>query len=372
MSLPCKRLRVVFTGVVLCLGLQAAHADKLDEDLQTVWESLWDQRGTPRQVVRWERPIAYRIFGHEADHHAAHIRAALTAAADVVHRQIQDVSAQPDAGSTAMLHLEVVKDSALADNQPCVTSPQKWANGAFDKVHVFMRADNTWRCAFHEVMHAMGIPGHPSGKTVLSYFPYRRDVLMSLDQLMLTAWYSADMPRSATPLEALAVMSGLVARQSDLGLTLEEAQGRAKLFNEHQLKDMEALASGQGEVPAIVRRSGKASEEFIGKARPAMAYFVGLAYLRGVITPKNTAAATPWFQQGAVKGHSGAQVLLARALIQGNGVVADPAAAHGWLTLASRGGNPVATAELEKLEKTLTPDLLAQTRAQPLPTVTPP
>lgn len=221
------------------------------------------------------------------------------------------------------------------------------------------------------MMHAMGILGHPSGRTVLSYFPYRRDVFMALDQLMLTAWYAPDMARNATPLEALVVLGRAVAGQPDLALAPGEAGSRADAFNQRALAQLEALASGQGEVPAIVRRSGKASDNYIDKARPMVAFFVGLAYFRGVIARGNPAASTPWFKRGAEQGYFPAQLMWASALIDGTGVEVDRPAGHAWLTLAAKTGIPSIVNLLALVETKMSPEELVKARALPAPTVNP-
>ena len=142
-----------------------------------------------------------------------------------------------------------------------------FGRGAYRRGEVGRDARQAFNLKRPRSMHAMGIPGHPSGKTVLSYFPYRSDVLMDLDRLMLGAWYSPEMRPGATPLEALAVLSEAVARQADLGVPAEEAAERTKAFNQRKFAQMEAFANGQGEVPDIVLRSGKASQEYMHTTR---------------------------------------------------------------------------------------------------------
>ena len=360
---------LVVAAMLACPGI--GRADTLDDSLQTVWESLWDQGGTARQVLRWKSPVTYRIFGPDSARHADHLRAALLAAQQATGVVMVDVSGQADAESAASLELEVVSDKALADNAPCITETRQIRNWLLEKVRMRMRSSDTWRCAFHEVMHAMGIPGHPSGKTVLSYFPYRNDVLMDLDRLMLAAWYSPRLTPGATPLEALVVMSAAVARQPELGLPAETARERASAFNRARLNDMEALASGRGEIPAIVLRSGRASASNTALMQGFYAWYVGVAYLRGAIADRDPVAATMWFERGAQKGFSPAQVMWARALRDGSGVSADPVSAHGWFALAAKQGHPLAVTELARLEQALDADQLAQARSRPLPQTPP-
>jgi hypothetical protein len=362
-----RRIHVLICGLFLGLSQTVAHADKLDDNLQSVWESLWDQRGTPYQMIRWDRAVSYRIHGPDSERHAEHIKTALKTAADIAGLQFNDVSGQADAETSAMLDIEVVQNTALQDNEPCVTRFAKWSNWAFEKVQVKMRSKDAWRCAFHEAMHVMGIAGHPSGKTVLSYFAHRTDSLMDLDRLMLKAWYSPELARGATPLEILPVLSQAVAQQPGLGLSPEEAHSRARSFNQRKLLEMQALATGQGEVPNIVIRSGKADQDFILKAQPSAAFFVGVAYRQGIIVPPSDAEATAWFKRAAQRGHSGAQVMYARALIRGIGTEADRVTAHAWLSLATKGGNSVAGTELVRLEEVLKPEDLGKARSQAAP-----
>jgi hypothetical protein len=348
----------------LLLCTTFARADKLDDDLQTVWESLWDQRGTAQRIIRWDREIRYRIFGPDAARHREHAIKALDAAAQATGLQMVNVTDEPDAEKTAMLELEVVKDSELRDNEPCATYFTQTSSWALGKVKIKMRSRDAWRCTFHEVMHAMGVRGHPSGKTVLSYFPYQRDTFMELDKLMLRTMYSPTMPRGATPFEALLVLSEAVAQQTDLGLPASEAQTRVNAFNLATVKGMEALASGTGEIPMIVKRSGKASSEHMINAQREVGYFLGLAYLRGTIVGKSETVSSQWFKRAAEQGQTAAQVMLGRALVKGAGLEMDQQAAYVWFSQAKRGGNSVVQNDLAQLEKVMSPEDLEKARAR--------
>lgn len=362
--MTAKRSLATALLLPLLLCTAPAWADKLDDDLQTVWESLWDQRGTTLWVVRWDREIRYRIYGPDSARHREHAIKALDDAAQATGLQVINVSDEPDAEKTAMLELEVVKDFELQDNEPCMTAITGLSNWAFLKVKIRMRSRDAWRCTYHEVMHAMGIRGHPSGKTVLSYFPYKRDSFMDLDRLMLRAWYSPAMRRGATPFEALVVLSEAVAQQTDLGVTTSEAQTRAKAFTLATVKEMEALASGNGEVPAIVKRSGRASSEHMNNARREAGYFLGMAYLRGTIVDKSEAVSSRWFKHAAEQGHTAAQVMWGRALVKGAGVEVDQQAAYAWFLQAKRGGNSAAQNDMAQLEKVMSPEDLEKARAR--------
>ena len=363
-----RRINWALLAVLLCLMSNLAHADKLDDNLQTVWESLWDQRGTPRNLVRWNKALTYTINGHEADRHRTHIQKAMREAAQWTKLETTEVSTESSINDAAMLTFEVVKNDALEDTMPCVTT-SKWANGALTSVVVKMQSKSAWGCTFHEVMHAMGIAGHPSGKTVLSYFPYRRDEFMPLDQLMLKAWYEPSMAKGATPLEALVILTNAVSKQTDLEISPDQALERTRAFNLRAVEQVKALALGKGEVPSIIQRSGRASTQHIDAARPLVAYFVALAYLRGTIVARDTATANNWFKVSAQYGYSAGQVMWARALIKGDGIDFDRNAAHGWLSLAAKSNNSVARTELDALETSMSPEQLDAARMAPAPTV---
>lgn len=138
-------------------------------------------------------------------------------------------------------------------------------------------------------------------------------------------------------------------------------------FNQRMLLQLQAMGTGQGEVPTIVLRSGNASQDFINRSQPVAAYFVGLAYLKGFTISKHAAASVLWFERAAKKGHSPGQVRLARALRSGLGTDTNLLAANAWLTAAAKIGNAVARTELAALEKIMNPQELEQAKGQPLP-----
>ena len=133
-----------------------------------------------------------------------------------------------------------------------------------------MRSKDAWRCAHHEAMHVMGVRGHPSGHTVLSYFPVKV---------------------AAQPEPALA----LPVRDQFFSTTVQR---------------MNAYARGQGDVPAAVRRSGKATEEGVRWGRAEMSYFLAVAYLQGATVSADRKQAIQWIERAASAGNPTAQARL--------------------------------------------------------------
>ena len=294
----------------LCLAAlmpTAALADEFERGLATLWEVLWHQSGTPTRVVRWENDIRVRIGGVNA---AAHRENTLRALRDVTAEagvKLIDVSALPEAEQQANLTVEITADNQLEDNQPCVTYLDFRTETRIESATVQMRSKDAWRCAYHEAMHVMGVRGHPAGQTVLSYFPWKIDGLLPLDRVMLRAWYSNRMAAGMTPFEALPVLADeLVATAAD-----KQAAGRARdQFFASTVQQMHAYASGQGDIPVVVKRSGKATPDGIRFGRGEMSYFLGIAYLEGTTVPRDATQAVQWLERAATMGNRGAQVKL--------------------------------------------------------------
>jgi hypothetical protein len=308
-----------------------ARADRLDDDLTSLWESMWDQRGEPQRLTRWNEPLRFRVGGPQGARHRAAIAAAVVKAAQAAELQASEVTLPPagsNAKDTTNLALLVYDDDDLDDNTPCDAQLQH-IDLSLSYVRVRMRTSQVWDCVNHELMHAMGVPGHPSGKTVLSYFPWRQDQLLDLDRLLLTVWYDRALHSGATPFEILWIGGQQVAKQSAIDMPAEQAEQRRRANFAARLHEMEGFALGQGDAPTIVKRSGRASPGHIEDARQWMAYYVGLSYRNAV------------------------------------GVVADSVEAHRWLAKAARAGNTTpAPRELEQLETTMDTALLAKARAQ--------
>src|SRR6185369_10659441 len=230
----------------------SAMADEVDQGLSTLWEVLWHQSGTPTRIVRWETDLKVRFTGINLNAHRDHMMQALRAVTSEAGVKVTDVTGTPDEAG-ANVNVEVLSDSGLEDNQPCVTFLDFKTETRIDSAMVQMRDRDAWRCAYHESMHVMGVRGHPAGQTVLSYFPTRVDGLMPLDKAMLRAWYSPRMRGGMTPFEVLPVLADeLVGTMPDKD---RAAQARDRFFGK-TIEQMQAFADGKGDVPMIVKRSG--------------------------------------------------------------------------------------------------------------------
>ncbi len=285
----------------------AQATDEFESGMNTMWEVLWHQSGTPTRLVRWEQDIKVRIFGVNLAAHKQHTLQALRDVAAESGIRVIDVSDRRDAAQTANVSIEITPNNMLEDNQPCVTFLNFQTETRIDSAAMQMRSRDAWRCAYHEAMHVMGVRGHPAGKTVLSYFPSQVDGLLPLDKAMLHAWYSPRMRGGMTPFEALPVLA------DELVATMPEpekaAQARDRFFA-RTIDQMQAFADGNGDVPMIVKRSGKSTTDGIRFGRMEMSYFLGVAYLEGVTVPQDPEQAVKWLQRAATLGSRTAQVRL--------------------------------------------------------------
>ncbi|HSW18627.1 MAG TPA: hypothetical protein VLJ86_15510 [Ramlibacter sp.] len=295
---------LLLAAAFIAPGIARAN-EEIEQGLGTLWEVLWHQSGTATRVVRWEGDIRLRIAGVNVAAHRDNVLTALRAVTQEAGLKLIDVSDRP--GETANVTVEITPDNALEDNQPCVTTLDFRTETRIETAAVQMRGSEVWRCAHHEAMHVMGVRGHPGGKTVLSYFPVRVDALLPLDKVMLRAWYSPRMRGGMTPFEALPILADeLVASQATPADKAAATQLRDQFFA-MTVEQMHAYAGGRGDIPAIVRRSGKSTEEGVRAGRSEMSYFLGIAYLEGATVPADRGQAIRWLERAASAGNQRAQ-----------------------------------------------------------------
>lgn len=287
-----------------------AQSDEFEQGIGTMWEVLWHQSGTPTRLVRWEQDIRVRVHGVNMRTHKEHALQAMRDVAAEAGVRVIDVSDRPDASAIANLSIEITPDNMLEENQPCVTYLNFLTETRIESAAVQMRNRDAWRCAYHEAMHVMGVRGHPAGKTVLSYFPTKVDGLLPLDRVMLRAWYSPAMKGGMTPFEALPVMAEELVQSMPDKVAATQAR---EAFLQRTVAQMQEFANGSGDVPVIVKRSGKATEQGIRFGRMEMSYFLGVAYLEGVSVQPDALQAVHWLQRAATLGSRTAQAKLGAA-----------------------------------------------------------
>jgi hypothetical protein len=352
----------------LTIGFSSVALSKdYEDEFDTLWESLWSQGGSPQEVVRWPLGVVkYRFFGVNLGVHRGTVQRAVEAAAEFSGLKFENVSELPDAEKLAQLHIEIVANNGdVSPGTPCYVRTNAMKNWELQNVALRMRDDTAYRCNFHEMMHAMGVKGHPSGKTVLSYFRPRDDIFMGLDQTMLRTWYSPQMRAGMTPLEAISVLTDSYVQESPEDVT-QKTQARQNYLNK-TIEDMRNYALGKGEPPRIVIRSGRMSLTQANEGRTRIAWFLGRAYQFGHIVPVDLREAENWYLVGANKGHTPSQVFLARMFETQFSDVPSKEKAYYWFGVAASLRNSLAPAGKERVSASLSPearerlDQLAQT-----------
>jgi TPR repeat protein len=93
---------------------------------------------------------------------------------------------------------------------------------------------------------------------------------------------------------------------------------------------------------------------------PGAQCVVGRAYLNGEGVPKDQAKALQWFRKAAEAGNMEGQRKLGHAFAQGQGTPVDVVEAYQWLSVAAKQGDKAANKELADLTKKLTQEQLRQ------------
>ena len=297
------------TAAVFGSGLaKADRPDDFTRGMDTMWEAMWHQSGVPTRLVRWEQEIKVRVTGMNLATHRQHTVDALRAVAAEAGVQVVDVTDAPDADRQANVSIEITDNGALSEAQPCETRLDFQTETRIESVSMQMRDSDAARCIYHEAMHVMGVRGHPEGDTVLSYFTGHVEGLQPLDKAMLRAWYSPRIAGGMTPFEVLPVLA------DELQATLPDGRlaqrSRDRFFTE-TVREMQAFADGEGDVPQIIKRCGKATGEGIRFGRMEMSYFLAVAYQKGATVAPSATQATRWLQRAANLGSRTAQARLA-------------------------------------------------------------
>lgn len=357
----CRIARLLLLCTWFLLALPAARADELQDRLETVWESLWYQGGTPLLVTRWGGDIRVRVQGRNVSMHRARILDALRTVAREAGIQVIDVTDGASGSAAPNLEVKLVNDSDGTDNMACFVRTTERDGPQIKTQELTMRQGAVYDCALHEAMHVMGIVGHPRTGTVLSYFHQRPDQLTDMDRLMLRAWYSPALKPGMTPLEALPVLTDAVvaAAGADHQSRAREAQQR---FHADIVRQMESFASGTGEVPVVIKRSGTASSEAMARGRQLMRLFLGLAHVRGVLVAEDPKAAVRWTEHAARDGLAYAQWLMGDYARRGFGREADASDAYVWYSLAGAQGVEPALRAAAQVAAVMTPEQVEAAR----------
>jgi len=218
--------RTLFRCTFLCAALllfAPARAGEITETLDTVWEVFWQQQGYLQSVSKWREPIRVSVSGTGSQRHRPFVLAQLGRVARSAGIELAEAPAD---GPAANFEVEIVADdlTRVGFYFACRTlrTPRV---GAIQRVKITAEERALRRCMLHEAMHAVGMPGHPRGGSILSY--YRgSDELTSTDKFLLKVWYSDELKPGMYALPALAVFAQALVQSVPVGGAARSRAGR--------------------------------------------------------------------------------------------------------------------------------------------------
>lgn len=344
-----------------------SYGSELDDDLKSLWESLWTQTGYPMPLSRWEiqsgAALQFRFTGFDADRQKELSLKAVSEVVSAAGLAFVDTSNSPAAEKLVHIHIEYLSplttNTELGDRLACAAFPKRnKSNGQIESVRILVKHGNAPTCMHHELMHALGVPGHPSGKSILSYFPWRQDQLSEFDKRLLKAWYSPNVRSGALVFEVIGPMTKALSANWSDGTwdTYRSLESKRIKFIREVINEMESFAIGQGEIPIILRRSGMTSSEAINGAKSEIAYNLGSTYQSGELVTSDIEKTIQWYELAASQKHVMAHVQLFYLYANEGSPVEDPIKAYQWLTLLSRQiDTPQVQEALEKQRALLSP-----------------
>jgi hypothetical protein len=278
-TFPCAALLV----------LASARAGEATETLNIAWEVFWQQQGYVQPVSKWRDPIRVHVSGTGAQRHRAFVLAELGRVARGAGIDLAE--AEPE-GPPANLEVEILPDDLTRVGLyfACRTLRTP-AAGVIRRARITAEERSLRTCLLHEAMHAMGMPGHPRGGSILSY--YRgSSALTANDEFMLKAWYSDDIKPGMSPLAALAVFARRLVEAAPEGERLEAERSAAE-FQRRALAQLESIAAGKGEPPRILFQSSTLTPAGLARGRLEAQRALAAAKAETASLEKSPNAATP-------------------------------------------------------------------------------
>jgi hypothetical protein len=359
-SMMSRKMASFLASAALFFVPATAYCGEIENAFDLLWETLWQETGTPFEVQKWDQlTVKYRYFGVNLESHRKNIEKILAQTTALAGVKFEDISSQADSEKIAQFEIEVVRDNGdIPENTACYVNVSEAPGGRIKKAILRMRDRLAYFCAYHEMMHAMGIKGHPSGDTVLTYFNTRSDKYLALDEFLLKAFYSVWMKPGMTPFQAMDVLTQTwVAEYASEEPNIEKTR---QAFLGKTIINMKAFAEGKGELPRILLRSGRATGGGTANGRTAIAWYLGLAYLQGHLVKADLKEAEKWFELGAMRAFPISMLML--GTLKENIRNSDDALerAYYWYTLAETYQAPTAAVRRQVVASKLSAETIAR------------
>jgi len=277
--------------MALCLVAARAFAGaaEITETLNVVWEVFWQQQGYVQAVSKWRDPIRVSFSGVASERHKPFALGELLKAARAAGLELKEADA---AGPPANFEVEFVADdlTRVGFYFACRTVRTP-AAGVIRRVKIIAEERSLRGCMLHEAMHALGIPGHPRGSSILSYYRGSSG-LTPTDEFMLKVWYSDEVTPGMPPLAALAVFAQRLVERLPTEQQVEAGRAAAQ-FQREAFAQLEAVALGKGQPPRIVFQSSTVTPAGLARGRIEAQRFVGMAKAEAASSEKSLNATTP-------------------------------------------------------------------------------
>jgi hypothetical protein len=317
-----RRCRVCLVSLSLALALwmlaSSARAANYTSSFNVFWELHWQQNGQLTAFRRWPKTPSKTLsysFNLEANPaNRARTLEALQTIATTIGWKLQEL---PEGGAKAQIEF-VLRDFSgdEARQHVCFAKPS-WKSGNLTKVRIELSERWAFNCALHEIMHAFGIAGHPSGQTVLSYFNANGQSLTDTDVFILQAWYSDELSAGMSPLQVTRVINQRWIREHVPPAEQAAARRAEDEWFAKTLAQLEAYARGTGEPPTVLFRSGGLTDEGRRMGLAQVQTMLGWTYLAAAGVRFDADKASDYLFWASESGHPGAAGLFVKELTQG-------------------------------------------------------
>jgi hypothetical protein len=347
-----KRILLILFAQFGFAAFSHANSNWIDA-FDVMWEMQWHQSGYPLNARKWkldtERKIHYSVTPDISSRNSEYISKALT---DIGSEAKINFVKLDESDSKVQLQLVVRRYSEEElRRSTCVTSPTT-ADFVYTHAKVTMSEQYAWRCSLHELMHAMGLSGHPMGDTVLTYFGASRSELHEIDRFVLKHWNSDLITPGRNVFQVMQLLMEQWIAEKVPSAQQAQAKELQKQWFEKTFAQMDSFADaetggdGKGEPPRILYRSGRLSADGLSRSRLVIQGILGFAHLQGYGTSKNPARAKVLLLRGAQSGAVGATIALANALASDKFDGLDMKSACDWLK-----STPIATSKLTQAQQ---------------------
>lgn len=332
--------------------VSALHADK--ESGRTSFGTGATMTGV---IHKWTKPIVYRMEGLLYDKKKnAYILEQLNRLAGMAGVDVKE--AAPN-GADVNFRI-VIRD---ADLRVGGAPAGCYASSFFDPWSgIYLRAElhinlnygpDISRCVIHEMLHALGLSGHPHKlHSVLSYYTLRTVFdLTEADEVMLRTLYDPRLKPGTSRLAALILADGIIEEKRRALNTGAPPRTAPDPVLQGVVADLEAEA-GRGNVRAMLHLAEAHRfglflpqdeakmlgllEQGAAATNAAQRFNLAYALATGYHVPKDPARAHALYRQGAEQGHDVSQNNLGAQLRFGSGAAVDKIEALKWFILAAR------------------------------------